>query len=72
MTPNEAYEKVKSETGEEATSCFEMEKLYLFGTNELNNMFSVNKETGEVRVFNPIFDCRSVDFANKKPIKDFR
>lgn len=72
MTPNEAYTKAKNETGTEFTSCFEMDKYYLFGTEELINLFSVNKDNGDVRVFNPIYDCTSMEFAKKTTIKDFR
>ena len=52
--------------------CFEMDKYYLFGKEELVNLFSVNKDNGDVRVFNPIYDCTSIEFAKKTVIKDFR
>jgi len=80
MTPNEAYKIFKKKCPKrEAIVCFDFGDYYLFGTltedskeykgPEMDSEYIVNKDTGEVLVYNPL----KINIkASKKRVPVFR
>lgn len=79
MNANDAYKLIKCRyPNREPKECFEYDTLFVFGmvsdskTNiVLNTMFSVNKETCEVRDFKP-FHIPVSEYRNGKKITKFK